>query len=151
MHRALIAGLAAVATAACGHGNEARTTTITGAPMITSGPAVGEPELPRTFRAASERIAGGVCRHEQRCGRGEAVPKCVDDTASRARSELMRWNCEPAAARARLEECLVGFDAQSCDAALHASSRPLCPPVLGCGDAEAKLIDPGPALARIWE
>jgi hypothetical protein len=151
MRRALISSLAAALMAACGYGYETRTTTITGAPMITSGPALGEPELPRTFRAASERLAGAVCMHEQRCGRGEAVPSCVSATAKRARNELMRWDCEPAAARARLEECLAGLDAQPCPVNLRTDTRQLCPPVVGCGDLEAKLIPPGRVLAKYWK
>ncbi len=153
MRRATISSLAAVAMAACGYGYETRTTTITGAPMITSGPGVGEPELPRTFRATSDRLAAEVCTHEQRCGRGSGsgVSECFDATAKSARAELMRWNCEPAATRARIEECLAGIDEQMCAVPLRTDPRPFCPPVEGCGDAEATLIPTGRALAEIWK
>jgi hypothetical protein len=150
MRRALLFSFAAVWAVACGYGYEARTTTITGAPMITSGPAVGEPELPRTLSATSEAIALEVCKHENHCGRA-SVPSCVNATVPRARRELKRWVCEPAAIRARFEECLAGFNELSCEVDLiRTQKRPLCPPNIACGDVAAHLIPPGPALAEIW-
>lgn len=154
MRRTSFLIITAAGAAACGgYGYEARTTTITGAPMITSGPGAGEAELPRTLRSTSQSVARAVCEHEQRCGRGRrgGVSSCVDATVSKARKELSQWNCEPAAVRARLEECLAGFDEVSCDVDLETQKRPLCPGNVACGENNAKLIDPGPALAKIWE
>ncbi len=136
---------------ACGkYGYEARTTTITGAPMITSGPAKGEAELPRNLSSTARAVALSVCRHENHCGRG-TITSCIDATVDRARTELASWNCEPAAIRARYEECLASFDALSCDVDPRAEKRALCPPTEGCGTVQARLISPGPQLEKIWK
>lgn len=149
MRKTVLSSCAVVSAVACGgYGYEARTTTITGAPMITSGPALGEPELPRTLRSAAEAIALGVCQHENFCGRGDK--SCADATVKQARAELSRWNCEPAAIRARFEECLAGFEAQSCDVNLLTDPKPFCPINAACDDDMAQMIAPGPALGKIW-
>lgn len=149
MRAAMLFSSAAFGAVACGgYGYEARTTTITGAPMITSGPAVGEPELSRTLAATSQRVALEVCKHENHCGRGD-VPSCVDATIGRARQELTRWNCEPAAIRARLEECLAGFVDVSCEVDLRKDRLSFCPENVACENVQARLIDPGPELAKI--
>lgn len=151
MRRAVLSSLAITAMMACGYGYEARTTTITGASMVTSGPEVGERELSRSLTATSEQVATEICRHEQRCGRGDDVSACVDATVPRARAELMRWSCEPAAIRARLEECLAGLDEQPCVVRPTAQGRELCPrPNAACTDRPARVTSPGPALAEIW-
>jgi hypothetical protein len=152
MRRALLLSLAVVSMIACGYGYEARTTTITGAPMITSGPGAGERELPRTLNATSQRVAQEVCKHEQRCGRSDDVSACVDATVGRARDELMRWNCAPAAIRARFEECLAGVNDEPCLVDLRTEDRKLCPrPNVDCMDYAAQVTPPGPELAKIWE
>lgn len=142
-----ICGAIVLAVACGGYKNEARTTTITSATM--DGPPLSEQELPRTLRRTSEAIALGVCQHENYCGRTD--DSCVDATVKQARSELMLWNCEPAAIRARLEECLVGFEAQSCDVKLLSDRQPLCPANAACSDHMAEQIPPGAALAKLWE
>lgn len=150
MRKAMLFSLAVVGATACGrYGYETRTTTITGAPMITSGPAIGEPELSRTLGRTSQRVALEVCTHENRCGRGD-VPSCVDATLGRARQELIRWDCDPASTRARLEECLAGLDEVPCDVNLRTDRRILCPSNLTCGDSQVRLVAPGPELAEIW-
>jgi hypothetical protein len=149
MRRASLSIFGVVALIACGgHGYEARTTTITGAPMTTSGPGVGEPELPRTLSSTSRRLALAVCTHEARCGRDE-VASCIDGALPAVRSELLRWDCEPAATRARLEECLAGFDALTCERDLKTADR-LCPVNAACGDFAGELVPPGRALADVW-
>jgi hypothetical protein len=150
MKRTLLSSCALVSVVACGgYGYEARTTTITGAPMITSGPALGEQELPRTLRSSSERLALAVCQHESYCGRTDK--HCVDATVQQARQELSSWRCEPAAVRARFEECLVGFQSQSCDLNLRTDKQPYCAANAACTDDNARLIAPGPELAKIWQ
>jgi hypothetical protein len=151
MRRSVLFCIGIMGAIGCGgYGYETRSTTITGAPMITSGPALGEPELPRTLRSTSERVASEVCSHESRCGRGDDVSSCVDATVGRARTELSRWNCEPAAIRARLEECLAGLGEVACDVDLRSDRRPFCPANAACEDVSAQLTPPGPGLARIW-
>lgn len=150
MMRRLLLSFAFAGTIACGYGYETRSTTITGAPMITSGPLTGERELPRTLSATSEQVALGVCKHEQRCGRADDVSACVDATVPRARDELLGWNCEPAAIRARLEECLSGFDEQPCVVNLRTEARKFCPrPNAACTDRTARLVSPGEPLADV--
>ncbi|HVH44895.1 MAG TPA: DUF6184 family natural product biosynthesis lipoprotein [Labilithrix sp.] len=150
MRRSVLFSFAIAWALGCGgYGYEARTTTITGAPMMTSGPGIGERELPRTLRSASERMAQQVCTHENRCGRG-SVSECASATLPRVTEELTRWNCEPAAIRARLEECLAGIDELSCDAVLSNKERTICPANDECHDRMVKLISPGPELAKIW-
>lgn len=142
---ALLAWLAASGLA-CGYGYEMRSTAITGAPMLTSGPAVGEPELSRTIGDLSQRLATEVCRRELLCGNGTVDASCVNDTVERARRELTSWNCSPAATRARVEECLAGIDEESCELDLSTRAR-LCRANDACG-VTAELISPGAALAE---
>src|SRR4051812_14091727 len=150
MRSILLVCSAMVLAAACGgYKNEARSTTLTSATMPNSAPPLADKELPRTLRATSDAIALGVCQHENHCGR--TSESCADATVKQARSELMRWDCEPAAIRARLEECLSGFEAQSCDVHLLTDRQPLCPPNAACTDHAAKLIPTGAALAKLWE
>ena len=151
MRAAMLFSFGVVGLFACGgYGYEARTTTITGAPMITSGPGAGEAELSRTLGSTSQRIALEVCNHENRCGRGD-VSACVDATLGRAREELTRWNCDPATTRARLEECLAGIDEVPCEVNLRTDRANISPTTLTCGELNAaRLISPGPALAEIW-
>lgn len=139
----------AILAMACGYGYETRNNEIVGTTTITSGPGVGQRELPRTLRSTSESVAAQVCKHENRCGRG-TVASCVDATTPRAQDELSRWNCDPAAIRARLEECLASFDDLSCDVDLSKEKRPLCKANVACGDRNAKLIPSGPELAKVW-
>jgi hypothetical protein len=150
MRHILFISCAIVSVVACaGQRQQAGTTTITSAPVNTNreDPAVHRKAM--KLSTSSEAIANGVCEHESHCGRANS--DCLDATVKQARQELLRWNCEPAAVRARLEECLVGFQSESCDVRLNADRLPLCPPNEMCSDHEAKLIDPGPALAKIWE
>jgi len=149
MRAALLFSVAAGGAIACGHGREAGVTTITAAPIVTTGPAVGERELSRTLGSTSRRLATEVCGHEQRCGRGDAA-SCVDATIGRAREELTRWSCEPAAIRARLEECLAGIDEVSCDVDVRKDRLSFCPENVACENVQAKLIAPGPELAKVW-
>ncbi|HVJ92043.1 MAG TPA: DUF6184 family natural product biosynthesis lipoprotein [Labilithrix sp.] len=151
MRRAVFMSFVVAGATACGrHGNEARTTTITGATMITSGPGVGEPELLRTLDATSQRLASEVCVHQSRCGHADAS-SCIDATLPEARAQLMSWNCDPAAIRARLEECLAGINEQSCEVDMQREARDLCPGNVACRDRAAGLIDPGPELAKVWQ
>lgn len=145
MRRAVFVVVAFVFAAACtGVGREAGTTTITAAAAPTGR------DLPRSLRASSERIATEVCKHEEHCGRGTAST-CINATTARAAKELRQWNCEPAAIRARFEECLVSFDSLGCDVVLRDDKRPLCPEEVDCDDHRARLIDPGPELEKIWQ
>jgi hypothetical protein len=131
----VIFGAAVVSLAACGYGYETRTTTITGAPMITSGPAVGEGDLSRTMSSISERLATEVCARQEKCGRATDATSCLNATIDKAKDELMRWDCSPAATRARIEECLAGIDEESCESDLTAPTRKICPPNVACGPA----------------
>ena len=151
MRVAVLISFGVLGLIACGgYGYEARTTTITGAPMITSGPAAGESELSRTLGSTSQRVALEVCTHENRCGRGD-VSECVDATLGRAREELTRWNCDPATTRARFEECLAGIDEVPCDVNLRTDRPNICPTTLTCGEVNAaRLVSPGPELAKIF-
>jgi hypothetical protein len=135
----------ALASGACAHGSETQTTTITGAPMQTSGPAVGEPELSRRIGALSERIAHEVCSRELRCGRES--PACVEDVVAKAQGELATWNCSPAAARTRIEECLAGIESESCELDLSAPGHKICSANAACG-ANATLVSPGRAASE---
>ena len=150
MRRTFLFSCAIVSMAACGGkmSTAPTTTTITSAPILTSGP-VAEHELPRTLSSTSAAIALAVCKHESRCGRGK-LSTCIDATTPKARAELSRWSCEPAATRARYEECLVGFNDISCDVNLNTDKRPYCPRNAACG-YDKPLIDPGPPLEKIWE
>jgi hypothetical protein len=146
MRRALSVTFAFISIAACGTaGGEAGTATLTGA-TITSG---GH-DLPRNLSTSSDRIATEVCNHEEHCGRVGDVSACMDATARRATDELRRWNCQPAAIRARFEECLVSFDGVPCELDLRKERRPLCPENRACEDFTAHLVPPGPELAKIW-
>ncbi len=150
MRAALLISFAATAAVACGgYGYEARTTTITGASMITSGPAVGERELSRTLSSTEHRLATAVCQRENHCGRGEVAP-CVNATIGKARQELTSWDCQPAATRARLEECLAGIDEVACDVDIRKDRISFCPQNVACDDFKGRLISPGPELAKIW-
>lgn len=145
MRTTLLISCALISAVGCGgyRNDEAKTTT------ITSGPLAPERELPRTVSASAESIARGVCEHEQRCGRNKAG--CVDATVKQARKELMNWNCSPAATRARLESCIVGFQSVSCDVNLRTDRQALCPTNVVCPNESAKLIDPGPYIEKAME
>jgi hypothetical protein len=147
MRQALLFSSAALVLGpiACGYGQQARSTEITGQAQITSGPVGSAPELSRLIAPLSERIAAEVCSHEKRCGHPDVA--CVDDTVARASEELSRWSCSPAAARARIEECLAGIDESSCEASVRSPHRAVCPGNAACG-RNAELVSPGRALAE---
>lgn len=139
MSKHVLALTLAVTAAACAEtGSRAGTTTTTGA--STSGQA----ELTRSVVDLSERMAASVCAREVRCGR-QGTEACVTPVRDRARTELSAWNCSPAAARARVEECLASFDSASCEENLAGSGRPLCATNDACG-REAVLVPPGREL-----
>lgn len=93
----------------------------------------------------------------QRGAREDRCRVVFDDVVDGARSIITlereiqpSAGCPGASARRRRTRSIVGVARRSDKGPRRSSSRPLCPPVLGCGDAEAKLIDPGPALEAIW-
>lgn len=150
MRAALLSfGVLAFALVACGRrGGQEATTTVTAA-------EVGPPPTPSevaTLRlgATSERIAREVCEHEARCEHAD-LGGCFDVAFDRARSELMRWNCEPAATRARLKDCLAGIENQPCTVDLRTERESLCPVNVECDDQPGRLIAPGTVLPEAWQ
>lgn len=143
MHRVTLIVLAfasAGAAVACGGGANGASTT-----AITSGPGVGELELSRSASVMSERLAFQLCLHEANCGRAQ-TQACVEDNTTKARTELMSWDCDPASIRARAEECLAYVRAESCSVDLTTRRR-VCPVNDACANMNARLVSPGPALA----
>ena len=111
-----------VAIAACGYGYETRTTTITGAPMITSGPGVGEAELPRTFRV-DVRSARRVCRTSRVRARRRG-PGVLRRHSIACAGELMRWRSASPRPRAVSRSASRGSTSK-CARSARTDGRPL--------------------------
>ena len=153
MRRAIplaVAGVVAsmIAAGGCGYGYQMRSDKISGTTSLTSGEAVGDRELSRSFGAISTRIADEVCAHETRCGRPQST-ECVDAAAAKADAALSRWHCDPAEIRARAEQCLATLRMVSCELDLTARAA-VCPDVVGCTHRDVQLVSPGESLADVW-
>lgn len=140
--RRILATCALVAlAAACAHENRSYGTT-----TITSG----TPEGVRATNAAETApdpglaLADELCRREASCnrvgtsgGRYTTEEACMADLGTRVPPQLASWNCSPAAARARFEECLAGIRSESCTTDLVSRidrlpvcrANAVCPPV----------------------
>lgn len=84
------------------------------------------------------RLAAQICDREVRCHAAAQTPPtrsaedCWLASLSRARSELGRWRCSPAGARARAEECLAAIGGEPCEHDLG-RQRSLCASNVACG------------------
>lgn len=117
-------------------------------PSYEQPPYESSPIEPTRAELAA-RMASDVCEHERACGRGSASTSCVDAVTPRARAELSKMNCSPAALRARVKDCLAGVRAETCE--LDMTKRAVvCGPNADCPSDTAHLQAPGPALAEVF-
>lgn len=119
----------------------------------TTGAVIGSDDIRKTdepdvtLDEAAARLAGQICAREVRChvAPGIAGP-CMASYHDRARGELARWRCSPAAARARVKECLATIGEEPCALDLSKRTR-LCGGNEECPAPGARLIAPGAAIA----
>lgn len=145
MHRSGFIAIfaSAAAAAACGgQGARARSTT-----TVTSA-AVERDLSPPSTAAVVERLALAACLHEVRCGRPRGED-CMESARNKARAELASFRCEPAAARARVEECLASIPAETCELDVTMRTN-ICPVNEACDNVRADLVSPGAKLAEEW-
>lgn len=140
MRRLIVSSAILAVVAACAHSRDQSsysTTTITsGTPQGVRVTNVRENEPDPSLALADE-----VCRREATCNRiGTAGARytteeaCMADLGVRLPAQVASWNCEPAAARARFEECLASIRSERCETNLVAriDRLPLCRPNAVC-------------------
>jgi hypothetical protein len=126
---------------ACARGPETAAVVLTAGEVETPDPTTG---------AFVTRLAEEICAHEQRCGRDAKLSQCRRVVNARAGRTLLDRSCEPAARRARIEECLATIRTEPCPVDLAHFPTPFCPVNDDCPTTAEALIPPGPALAKIW-
>jgi hypothetical protein len=142
MQKYLLAAGTLVTVVACGgygYQTNTDTTMTTGAPMITTGPQAGQPELSRTYGDLSARLAKQVCARELRCDRRQDASECEGATIVKARQELIGWDCSPAETRAAIEQCLAGIDETHCDVDLVSPGKNICRQTLACKRSDSNI------------
>ncbi|WP_146648721.1 DUF6184 family natural product biosynthesis lipoprotein [Labilithrix luteola] len=156
----VIGAISIVLASACAKPQvDPRTPEITSATMMTGGatrvetPSYEQPPyesspVEPTRNDLAERMADGLCEHERACGRGSGSTACVSRVTPRAHTELSKWNCSPAARRARVKDCLAAIRAETCELDMTRRAT-VCGPNSDCPSDTAHLQDPGPALAKI--
>ncbi len=135
MRRLIVSSAVLALVTACAHSKDQSqsysTTTITGGtPTGVRVTNVRENEPDPGLALADE-----VCRREATCnrigaagGRYPTEEACMADLGTRFPAQIASWNCSPAAARARFEECLAAIRSERCDTDLvsGADRLPLC-------------------------
>jgi hypothetical protein len=86
------------------------------------------------------RLAAAICRREQACGRvGREWPygdvaTCVRGLGAYVGEQIASWDCSPAAARARFEECMTSIGEEPCTTIVDRAERlPTCRANAVCG------------------
>ncbi len=128
---ASLTGALVIALAACSREATPGTTVVTSAEVQPS-------RAPASLRLATEvckRTAS--CRESAEAGSSwsaQAADDCMDRERGRADAFLAEWDCSPAAASARLEECLASMKTANCGPLLTGTDRlEMCAPNAACG------------------
>jgi hypothetical protein len=115
--------------------------------VVQTTGAAAESEPPPEIHEVAARFAGEICAREVQCHADPSrAEPCRRTYLSRAHAELASWQCAPAAARARLKECITALRAEPCTLDF-ATRRTLCEANPKCPDPEAKIVSPGSAHA----
>ncbi|MBX3229954.1 MAG: hypothetical protein KIT84_26030 [Labilithrix sp.] len=113
---------------ACKHDDGMPTGTATihsgtpGGPRVTNLPPQTEPPAIGVRAELGDRLARAHCRHERSCALGDGETKllreeaCFADSRYALRASIDQWPCDPARARAGLEECLLAIRDADCSA-----------------------------------
>lgn len=131
MRRILVVSALLALSAACAHTSDRASTTTTTGADIPAAPLEIRPEL---------RVSTAVCNRLEACGyigRSavlQSSAECVRAMGRRASVQMSRWDCTPAATRARFEECLTGFAEEPCTTIVDRATRgEMCRANTACG------------------